>query len=116
MLGRDACLAMMLPAAVAVRDCVSSAVRTGRTKSSAERSTSAMPPFGPLAITPGRRRDAHPAPHGFRSLRAERRLSTSGVDGDLDRAIVAAVGVLDVDPGATLIFRVEVEAGELRTQ
>ena len=32
---------------------------------------------------------------------------------DLDGAVVAAVGVLDVDPGATLVRRVEVEAGEL---
>src|SRR5215203_2799337 len=35
-------------------------------------------------------------------------------DGDLDRAIVSAGRMLDVDPGATLVGGVEVEARELR--
>ena len=36
-------------------------------------------------------------------------------DGDLDRAIVVRVGVLDVDPGATLVGRIEVQTRELRS-
>ena len=37
-------------------------------------------------------------------------------EGDFNRAVVGAVRMLDIDPGAALVLRVEVQARELRTQ